>query len=145
MCKIIFWMLIIQSGIGLLPALHVWQWPSMHVLPWVVIIAFTGTFSHFCMAKALQYADATVVIPMDFLRVPLTAVLGWLIYAERIDMFTAVGAALHPFRQPSQSQEPDRLSKSRRSRLSASIISETPAITLQPTLLIGNLGGPVKT
>ncbi|MBZ9653982.1 DMT family transporter [Phyllobacterium lublinensis] len=92
--KIIFWMLVIQSAIGLLPALHVWQWPSIHTLPWVVVIAFTGTFSHFCMAKALQYADATVVIPMDFLRVPLMAVLGWLIYAERIDMFTAVGAAL---------------------------------------------------
>ncbi|ATU93002.1 DMT family transporter [Phyllobacterium zundukense] len=92
--KIIFWMLTIQSAIGLLPALHVWQWPSLHVLPWVIIIAFTGTFSHFCMAKALLYADATVVIPMDFLRVPLMAVLGWLIYAERIDIFTAVGAAL---------------------------------------------------
>ena len=92
--KIIFWMLIIQSAIGLLPAVYVWHWPSFHIMPWVVIIAFTGTFSHFCMAKALQYADATVVIPMDFLRVPLTAVLGWLIYSERIDVFTALGAAL---------------------------------------------------
>jgi drug/metabolite transporter (DMT)-like permease len=92
--KIIFWMLVIQSAIGLLPALYEWKWPSLHVMPWVVIIAFTGTFSHFCMAKALQYADATVVIPMDFLRVPLTAVLGWLIYSERIDVFTAIGAAL---------------------------------------------------
>ena len=92
--KIIFWMLIIQSAIGLVPALLVWQWPSLHVLPWIVVIAFTGTFSHFCMAKALQYADATVVIPMDFLRVPLMAVLGWLIYAERVDIYTAVGAML---------------------------------------------------
>jgi drug/metabolite transporter (DMT)-like permease len=92
--KIIFWMLVIQSAIGLLPALHVWQWPTLHAWPWVVIIAFTGTFSHFCMAKALLYADATVVIPMDFLRVPLMAVLGWLIYAERIDIYTALGAAL---------------------------------------------------
>ncbi|MGH6860890.1 MAG: DMT family transporter [Phyllobacterium sp.] len=92
--RIIFWMLVIQSAIGLLPALYVWQWPSLQVLPWIVIIAFTGTFSHFCMAKALLHADATVVIPMDFLRVPLTAVLGWLIYAERIDIYTAVGAAL---------------------------------------------------
>lgn len=92
--KIIFWMLVIQSAIGLLPALHVWQWPTLHTWPWVVIIAFTGTFSHFCMAKALLYADATVVIPMDFLRVPLMAVLGWLIYAERIDIYTALGAAL---------------------------------------------------
>ncbi|RZS87820.1 drug/metabolite transporter (DMT)-like permease [Phyllobacterium myrsinacearum] len=92
--KIIFWMLVIQSAIGLLPALHVWQWPTLQAWPWVVIIAFTGTFSHFCMAKALLYADATVVIPMDFLRVPLMAVLGWLIYAERIDIYTALGAAL---------------------------------------------------
>jgi len=92
--KIIFWMLVIQSAIGLFPALHVWEWPSLHVLPWVIVIAFTGTFSHFCMAKALQYADATVVIPMDFLRVPLMAVLGWLIYAERVDIYTAVGAIL---------------------------------------------------
>ncbi|EJN05176.1 DMT family transporter [Phyllobacterium sp. YR531] len=92
--KIIFWMLVIQSGIGLLPALYVWQWPSLQIMPWVIIIAFTGTFSHFCMAKALLYADATVVIPMDFLRVPLTAVVGWLVYSERIDAYTAIGAAL---------------------------------------------------
>ncbi|MEP7453124.1 DMT family transporter [Phyllobacterium sp. SB3] len=92
--KIIFWMLVIQSGIGLLPALYVWQWPSLQIMPWVIIIAFTGTFSHFCMAKALLYADATVVIPMDFLRVPLTAVVGWLVYSERIDVYTAIGAAL---------------------------------------------------
>jgi drug/metabolite transporter (DMT)-like permease len=31
---------------------------------------------------------------MDFLRVPLTATVGWLIYAERLDMFTVLGAAL---------------------------------------------------
>jgi drug/metabolite transporter (DMT)-like permease len=92
--KIIFWMLIIQSGIGLLPALHAWQWPSMQVMPWVIIIAFTGTFSHFCMAKALLYADVTVVVPMDFLRVPLTAIVGWLLYSEQLDIYTATGAAL---------------------------------------------------
>ncbi|MDU0959579.1 MAG: EamA/RhaT family transporter, partial [Bradyrhizobium sp.] len=51
-------------------------------------------FSHFCMARALLYADATVVVPMDFLRVPLTATVGWLVYSERLDGFTLVGAAL---------------------------------------------------
>ena len=40
------------------------------------------------------HADATVVIPMDFLRVPLTAAAGWLIYSERLDVFTVLGAAL---------------------------------------------------
>jgi drug/metabolite transporter (DMT)-like permease len=42
----------------------------------------------------MLYADATIVIPMDFLRVPLTATAGWLLYAERLDIFTVVGAAL---------------------------------------------------
>ena len=46
------------------------------------MIAFCGTFSHYCMARAMLYADATIVVPMDFLRVPLTAAAGWLIYSR---------------------------------------------------------------
>jgi len=46
------------------------------------------------MARAMLHADATVVIPMDFLRVPLTAAAGWLIYSERLDVFTVLGAGL---------------------------------------------------
>jgi drug/metabolite transporter (DMT)-like permease len=58
------------------------------------VIAFGGTFSHYCMARAMLHADATVGLPMDFLRVPLTAIAGWLIYSERLDIFTVLGAAL---------------------------------------------------
>jgi drug/metabolite transporter (DMT)-like permease len=42
----------------------------------------------------MLYADATIVVPMDFLRVPLTASAGWLLYAERLDIYTVFGAAL---------------------------------------------------
>ena len=92
--QIIFWMLVVQSLIGLAPALAVWRWPSATVWAWVLLIAFCGTFSHYCMTRAMRHADATVVVPMDFLRVPLTALAGWLVYAERIDFFTIVGTAL---------------------------------------------------
>jgi drug/metabolite transporter (DMT)-like permease len=91
---IIFWMLVIQSLAGFAPALYVWTWPPAYVWGWVVVIAFCGTFSHYCMARAMLHADATVVIPMDFLRVPLTATAGWLIYSERLDLFTVLGAVL---------------------------------------------------
>jgi drug/metabolite transporter (DMT)-like permease len=91
---IIFWMLVIQSAAGFFPALYVWKWPSAYAFGWIVVIAFCGTFSHYCMARAMLHADATVVLPMDFLRVPLTAAAGWLIYSERLDMFTVLGAAL---------------------------------------------------
>jgi len=92
--KIIFWMTVIQSVFGFVPALYVWVWPTPHVWGWIVVIAFCGTFSHYCMARAMLYADATVVVPMDFLRVPLTAIAGWLLYNEQIDLLTALGAAL---------------------------------------------------
>src|SRR5258706_15868367 len=91
---IIFWMLVVQTAAGFFPALYVWKWPPPHIWGWVVVIAFCGTFSHYCMARAMLHADATVVIPMDFLRVPLTATAGWLIYAERLDLFTVLGAVL---------------------------------------------------
>jgi drug/metabolite transporter (DMT)-like permease len=91
---IIFWMLVIQSAAGFFPALYVWKWPTAYAWGWIVVIAFCGTFSHYCMARAMLHADATVVLPMDFLRVPLTAAAGWLIYSERLDMFTLLGAAL---------------------------------------------------
>jgi drug/metabolite transporter (DMT)-like permease len=84
----------VQSAAGFLPALYVWTWPPNHIWGWVVVIAFCGTFSHYCMARAMLHADATVVIPMDFLRVPLTAAAGWLIYSERLDVFTVLGAGL---------------------------------------------------
>ena len=89
-----FWMLVIQRVIGLVPALLVWQWPSAQVWGWVVVVAFCGTYSHYCFARAMQHADATVVVPMDFLRVPLTALVGWLAYSERVDLFTALGVGL---------------------------------------------------
>jgi drug/metabolite transporter (DMT)-like permease len=91
---IIFWMLVVQSAAGLIPTLMTWTWPSPQIWAWAVVIAFCGTFSHFCMARAMVYADATVVVPMDFLRVPLTATAGWLIYGERLDAFTVLGAVL---------------------------------------------------
>ncbi len=91
---IIFWMLLVQSVAGFFPALYVWTWPPTYIWGWVVVIAFCGTFSHYCMARAMLHADATVVIPMDFLRVPLTATAGWLIYSEQLDTFTVLGAVL---------------------------------------------------
>lgn len=92
--QIIVWMTVVQSLIGLVPAVAMWTWPDPTTWGWLVVVAFCGTFSHYCMARAMLYADATVVVPMDFLRVPLTAIAGWLIYAERIDLPTVLGAVI---------------------------------------------------
>ena len=91
---VIFWMLVVQSVIGVVPALWTWRMPSLAVLPWMAVIAVCGTYSHYCMTRALQQADATMIVPMDFLRVPLSALAGWLIYSEAADAFTVLGTGL---------------------------------------------------
>ncbi len=91
---IVVYMFALQAVIGLIPALEVWVWPSPEKWPWLLALGIAGTASHFCLAKAIASADATVVIPMDFLRVPVTAVAGWLLYSEGISLYLVAGAAL---------------------------------------------------
>jgi drug/metabolite transporter (DMT)-like permease len=57
-------------------------------------IAAAGLAIHYCLANAFRYGDAMIVIPMDFLRVPLVAVIGWMFYGEHLDIFVFAGAAL---------------------------------------------------
>jgi drug/metabolite transporter (DMT)-like permease len=92
--SILFWMIVVQFVMGLLPTFYVWVWPSAAMWGWLFVIGVCGTFSHYCLASALRYADATIVVPMDFLRVPLTATVGWLLYSERLDTWTVLGAVL---------------------------------------------------
>ena len=91
---IIFYMTVIQLPLGLLGALDNWKWPTMEAWPWLVLVGATALSAHYCMARAFKLADATVVVPMDFLRLPLVAVVGYLFYNEALDVWVAVGAAI---------------------------------------------------
>lgn len=68
--------------------------PSMVALPYVVIIALCGLLAHFCITSALSVAPATVVIPVDFARLPVIAVIGMLAYGEALDILVVAGAIL---------------------------------------------------
>lgn len=93
---IVFWMLVIQLPLGVIPAVfwYEWVWPVAADLPWVVAIGLTGMSAHFCMARAFQLADATVCIPVDFVRLPLAALAGWLLYSEGVNIWVLIGAAM---------------------------------------------------
>lgn len=92
--QLMFWMLVLQTLIGAVPAVAHWQTPVGLQWLWIAVVGVCGTCSHYCMARAMAHAEATVVVPMDFLRLPLTAAAGWALYAERFDMVTLAGAAL---------------------------------------------------
>ena len=91
---VIFFMFTMQTVIGAVPAWLTWKWPSVHALPFVAVVALAGTGSHYCLSKAISLADATVVMPMDFLRLPLSALLGYWLYNEGLDAWSLAGGAL---------------------------------------------------
>jgi len=91
---ILFYMTLIQLPLGLAPALPHWVWPSAASWPWVGVVAVTALSAHYCLTRAFRLADATVVIPMDFLRLPLIAVVGFLFYGEPLNIWVFVGALI---------------------------------------------------
>jgi len=92
---ILFWMNLMQAvmalvGIDLAFPLRL----GAHDWIWAIGIAVGGTAAHYCLTNALRVADAMVVIPLDFLRIPLIAFVGWMFYAERLDLLVFVGGGV---------------------------------------------------
>ncbi|WP_226941865.1 DMT family transporter [Pseudooceanicola spongiae] len=93
---IIFWMTITQSVFGLLCAgydLDITM-PDMASFPLLLLVGCAGLFGHFCVTTALSFAPATVVVPIDFTRLPLAAIIGALFLGDRIDLWVLAGACV---------------------------------------------------
>ena len=68
--------------------------PDAASMPFLALIGVCGLLAHYCLTKALSIAPATVVVPIDFVRLPVIAVLGMLIYQEVLDIWVFIGAAV---------------------------------------------------
>jgi len=91
---ILFYMSLVQAPIAFLPALSGWVAPALADAPWIVATGASGLIAHFCLTRAFRIADATLVAPIDFLRLPLIAVIGMLLYGEPLEFATFVGAVV---------------------------------------------------
>ncbi|MFT5730538.1 MAG: drug/metabolite transporter (DMT)-like permease [Desulforhopalus sp.] len=92
--SILFYMCLIQLPIGLLLSLANWSWPIGEQWLWLIVIGFTALSAHYCMTKAMKYAEVTTVVTMDFFRLPLIALVGMFFYAEQFKMSLIVGGGL---------------------------------------------------
>jgi drug/metabolite transporter (DMT)-like permease len=71
-----------------------WAWPTPKLYPFIVLMGIVGSTGHYCLTRATAAVDATVVAPLDFVRVPLTALMGYWLYNEPLTVFLFIGAAL---------------------------------------------------
>ena len=92
--SIVLYMVLMMTPISLLPALQVWQWPSAQTWLWMLMLGGFGTIAHLLFTNALRIAEASAVIPFDFVRLPITVILGIWLFDQHIDYWTWAGAAI---------------------------------------------------
>jgi drug/metabolite transporter (DMT)-like permease len=91
---VLLWMSMLQGLMAVVGASFEWTAPTVDEIPWLLVIGVTGLGAHYSLAKALTLADVSLVNPVDFLRLPLIAVVGFLAYGEGVDVLVLVGAGL---------------------------------------------------
>ncbi|MGH6953108.1 MAG: DMT family transporter [Alphaproteobacteria bacterium] len=91
---IVAYMFILLVPFSLAPALLVWKTPTLVALPWIAVIGFTGACGHFCATRAVAAAEASFVMPFEYIRLPLLGLVGYFAYGEVPDLWTLAGTAI---------------------------------------------------
>lgn len=93
---ILFWLTLMQAGFGFAAVLAdgTITLPSAATLPWLALIGVAGVGAHLCLTSALSLAPASLVVPVDFARLPVIALVGAFFYAEPVAPSLFLGAGL---------------------------------------------------
>jgi drug/metabolite transporter (DMT)-like permease len=92
--KILFYMQVLQTIIGAVPMASRMAVPEPITAFWIAVVGICGLTAHFCQVRAFMLADAIIVAPLDFLRLPLIAIIAAWLYAEGFDPWVLAGGAV---------------------------------------------------
>lgn len=92
--KIVFLTTLMMTPLSLAPALLVWKWPGLDILPMLFVVAVTGVLGHACLMRAYRAIEASLIMTFEFSRLPFTVAIGYFMFGELIDRWTWVGAAI---------------------------------------------------
>ena len=94
--SILFWLVVMQTIFSFLCAL--WDFkiriPANEDMPFLVIVSITGLSAHLCMTQAFKLAPVTVVMPLDFARLPIISVIGYMFYNESLTWYILFGSLM---------------------------------------------------
>ena len=91
---ILFYMCLIQLPLGLVFTLLNWHTPNFIQWAWLLLVGVTALTAHYCITRAMQLSEVSTVVTLDFLRLPLIALVGIVLYAEDFQISIIVGGAL---------------------------------------------------
>ena len=117
---IVGYMGIYMTPISLIPALFVWTTPPWELWPWIVVMGAAAALGQWGMTQAYAAADATVVLPFDYVRLPMVAVIAYVVFAETPDAMTYLGGLVIAAATIYIARRESRLARSRK------VTAETP-------------------
>ena len=91
---IVIYLPLLLTPISLVPALFVWTWPTIELWGFAVLFGAVGTAGHYCLTRAVSAADASSVVPFDYLRLPFVALIAYLAFGEVADVWVWIGGGL---------------------------------------------------
>ncbi len=91
---ILFFMSAIQLPMGLALSYTSLTMPEGVQWLWLFVVGLSSMTSHFCMARAMQKTDISVVVTLDFLRLPLITLIGVFVYAEVFHPIMVLGSLM---------------------------------------------------
>jgi len=90
----LFWFGVFSIPITLVPAIWVWQWPTLAEWILLVVMAVSGTASQWLFILAFRTGEASFVAPIDYVRLIFVAITAYLVFAEVPTVWTLGGAAI---------------------------------------------------
>ncbi|MEC8531535.1 MAG: DMT family transporter [Pseudomonadota bacterium] len=91
---VVFYMSVTILIYSAIPAAFVWQTPAWADMPAMIGLGITGYATHYCITRSLAVGDASFVIVFEFMRLPFSVALGWMLFTEVLDAWTAAGALI---------------------------------------------------
>ena len=76
------------------PAAIYWAPVSSEILPQLILFGVAGISAQFCLTRSLGLAQASLVSPILFLRLPLVAVIAFYAFDQQSEIWTWVGAGV---------------------------------------------------
>jgi drug/metabolite transporter (DMT)-like permease len=88
------YMILLLIPLALIPAVFVWEWPTLRQLGWLCLLGTLGSGGHLLMNLALKDTDTNVVMSIDFVRLVWVALIGYVVFAEIPGLYTWLGGAM---------------------------------------------------
>lgn len=88
------WSFILTTPVSILVALPFWSWPDPSLWPLLVGLGACAAAGQVALSNAFAAADASAVMPYDFVRFLLITLAGITLFGERYGLLTLLGGAV---------------------------------------------------